>query len=92
MVESAQANPLRKRMGRYMQRCVLALTLRQLGIKQFSNRVTASSQFDLHLPDLSSVPPDEVGEFIVRTWENEIVLSCFCCGTNMAWCGAAGSN
>ncbi|MGA9389936.1 MAG: TetR family transcriptional regulator [Candidatus Sulfotelmatobacter sp.] len=35
---------------------------------------TASSQFDLHLPDLSSVPPDDVGECIVRTfldrWEN----------------------
>lgn len=35
---------------------------------------TASSQFDLHLPDLSSVAPDQLGEFIVRTfldrWEN----------------------
>jgi AcrR family transcriptional regulator len=34
----------------------------------------ASSQFDLRLPDLTAVPPDRVGEFIVETflnrWEN----------------------
>jgi AcrR family transcriptional regulator len=35
---------------------------------------TASSQFDLRLPDLAAVPPENAGEFIVATfldrWEN----------------------
>jgi AcrR family transcriptional regulator len=31
---------------------------------------TASSQFDLRLPDLTRVPPDKLGEFIVETFLN----------------------
>ena len=40
-------------------------------MRYFANKeglFTASSQFDLQLPDLSSVPRDDLGEFIVRTF------------------------